>query len=92
MGTLTSADKRSEKKECAIYKTGVTKPGHVTFTLEKGETIVLLKHVPAEVCQNCGHYYLDSETTAKVLQTGQEAVKKGAELEVVNLNLRKVHL
>ena len=62
-------------------------PGHVTVTLEKGATIVLLKQVPAEVCQNCGHYYLDSETTAKVLQTGQEAVKKGAELEVVNLKV-----
>ena len=73
--------------ECAICKTGVTMPGHVTVTLEKGENIVLIKHVPAEVCQNCGHYYLDSDITAKVLQTGQEAVKKGAELEVVNLKV-----
>jgi len=73
--------------ECAICKMGSTSPGHVTVTLEKGETIVIIKQVPAEVCQNCGHYYLDSETTTKVLQTGEEAVKKGAELEVVNLNV-----
>lgn len=30
-----------------------TKYGHVTVTLEKGETIVLLKQVPEEVCENC---------------------------------------
>jgi YgiT-type zinc finger domain-containing protein len=75
------------KIECSICKVGKTEPGHVTVTLEKGETIVLLKHVPAEVCQNCGHYYLDSETTAMVLQMGNEAVKKGAELEVVTLRV-----
>jgi YgiT-type zinc finger domain-containing protein len=73
--------------ECSICKVGFTKPGHVTVTLEKGDTIVLLKHVPAEVCQNCGHYYLDSKTTAKVLKTGQEAVEKGSELEIVNLRV-----
>jgi YgiT-type zinc finger domain-containing protein len=73
--------------ECSICKVGETKPGHVTVTLEKGETIVLLKHVPADVCQNCGHYYLDSETAAKILQTGKEAVSKGAELEIVNLRV-----
>lgn len=73
--------------ECSICKIGETKPGHVTVTLERGPTIVLLKQVPAEVCQNCGHYYLDSETTKKVLEAGQEAVKKGAELEIVNLKV-----
>jgi YgiT-type zinc finger domain-containing protein len=73
--------------ECSICKNGETKSGHVTVTLEKGDTIVLIKNVPADVCQNCGHYYLDSETTAMVLNKGQEAFDKGAELEVVKLNV-----
>jgi YgiT-type zinc finger domain-containing protein len=73
--------------ECSICKLGHTEPGHVTVTLERGNTIVLLKHVPAEVCQNCGHYYLDAGTTKMVMEKGQEAFDKGAELEVVKLNV-----
>jgi YgiT-type zinc finger domain-containing protein len=73
--------------ECSLCKSGNTNPGHVTVTLEKGSTIVLIKDVPAEICENCGHYYLSTEITKIVLETGQEAVKKGAELEVVKLQV-----
>ncbi|SMD46074.1 YgiT-type zinc finger domain-containing protein [Aquiflexum balticum DSM 16537] len=73
--------------ECSICKNGHTKPGKVTVTLERDNTIVLLKDVPAEVCQNCGHYYLDSATTKLVMDKAQEAYDKGAELEVVKLNV-----
>ncbi|MFT7204774.1 MAG: YgiT-type zinc finger domain-containing protein [Algoriphagus sp.] len=73
--------------ECSLCKFGNTNLGHVTVTLEKGSTIVLIKDVPAEICENCGHYYLSTEITKIVLKTGQEAVKKGAELEVVKLQV-----
>ncbi|MCF1750321.1 type II toxin-antitoxin system MqsA family antitoxin [Mariniradius sediminis] len=73
--------------ECSICKNGNTKPGRVTVTLERDHTIVLLKDVPAEVCQNCGHYYLDGPTTKLVLEKANEAHEKGAELEVVKLNV-----
>ncbi|MFC4875033.1 type II toxin-antitoxin system MqsA family antitoxin [Negadavirga shengliensis] len=73
--------------ECTLCKNGSTEKGHVTVTLEKGETIVLIKNVPAEVCTDCGHYYLSSEMTKLVLEKGNEAYKKGAELEVVKLQV-----
>ncbi|WP_236974164.1 type II toxin-antitoxin system MqsA family antitoxin [Membranihabitans maritimus] len=73
--------------ECTLCKNGITEKGHVTVTLEKGETIVLIKNVPAEVCTNCGHYYLSSEMTKLVLKKGNEAYAKGAELEVVKLQV-----
>ena len=57
------------------------------MTLEKGETIILVKDVPAEVCTNCGHYYLSAETSKLVLEKGKEAYSKGAELEVVKLKV-----
>ncbi|MEX2565924.1 MAG: type II toxin-antitoxin system MqsA family antitoxin [Cyclobacteriaceae bacterium] len=73
--------------ECTLCKTGTTEKGHVTVTLEKGETIVLIKKVPAEVCTNCGHYYLSAEMTQLVLEKGKLANEKGAELEVVKLQV-----
>ena len=73
--------------ECTLCKNGTTEKGYVTVTLEKGETIVLIKNVPAEVCGNCGHYYLSSEITQLVLDKGKEAYEKGTELEVVKLQV-----
>lgn len=73
--------------ECALCKVGTTEKGTVTVTLERNGAIVLIKNVPAEVCTNCGHYYLSEETTRAIMQTGNDAIEKGAELEVVKLKV-----
>ena len=73
--------------ECALCKVGTTEKGTVTVTLERNGSIVLIKDVPAEVCTNCGHYYLTEETTRAIMQTGNDAIEKGAELEVVKLKV-----
>ncbi len=73
--------------ECTLCRNGSTEKGNVTVKLEKGETIVLVKNVPADVCTNCGHYYLSSEMTELVLEKGKEAYNKGTELEVVKLQV-----
>lgn len=68
---------------CAICRNGTTRSGTVTLTLQRGETTVILKQVPADVCENCGEYYLSSEVTAQVMQRAESAVKNGAEIEIV---------
>lgn len=73
--------------ECALCKVGTTEKGTVTVTLERNGAIVLIKEVPAEICTNCGHYYLTEETTRAILQTGNDAIANGAELEVVKLKV-----
>ncbi len=73
--------------DCALCKNGHTQAGHATVTLEKGETIIVVKNVPAQVCNNCGHYYLSEEMTNLVLEKGKEAYDKGAEIEVVKLQV-----
>ena len=69
--------------KCVICKHGQTLPGKVTVPLQRGETTVVVKDVPAEVCQNCGEYYLDSQITARLFQTAEQAVKNGAEVEII---------
>jgi len=68
---------------CVICKTGETHPGRVTVTLQRGETIVVLKGVPAEVCDNCGEYYLSESVTGTVLAKAEDAVRNGAEVEIL---------
>jgi len=68
---------------CVICKQGSTNPGHVTVTLQRGTTTVIFKEVPADVCENCGEYYLSEEITEKLLKRAEEAVSKGAEVEIL---------
>ncbi|MBU2755207.1 type II toxin-antitoxin system MqsA family antitoxin [Acidithiobacillus sp. CV18-2] len=69
--------------KCVICKHGDTAPGIVTVTLQRDETVIVVKDVPAEVCDQCGEYYLDEATTAKVLALGEDAVRHRAEVEVL---------
>jgi hypothetical protein len=52
-------------------------------TLQRGETTVILKGVPAEICENCGEYYLSDDMTRQVLERAEAAVKSGAEVEIL---------
>lgn len=69
--------------KCVICRHGETKAGEVTVMLQRGETTVVIKAVPADVCENCGEYYLSDEITEKVLELAEEAVRKGAEVEIL---------
>jgi YgiT-type zinc finger domain-containing protein len=67
---------------CTICKHGETAPGFVTVTLQRGDTTVVLKGVPADVCDNCGEYYLDENVASQVYAMAERAVKSGAEVEI----------
>ena len=69
--------------ECVICKYGTTRSSFVTVTLERDNYIMILKQVPADICQNCGEYYLSESVTAEVLQKAEDAVNKGAEVEII---------
>ncbi|MBC8042087.1 MAG: type II toxin-antitoxin system MqsA family antitoxin [Rhizobacter sp.] len=68
---------------CVICKTGETAAGVVTVMLEREGRIAVFRNVPAEVCQNCGEYYLSSEVTSRLLAAAEDAGRRGAEVEVV---------
>ena len=68
---------------CVICQHGETKPGLVTVTLEREECIIVLKKVPAEICDNCGEYYLSDTVTEQVLEKAESAINNGAELEII---------
>ncbi|WP_027371179.1 type II toxin-antitoxin system MqsA family antitoxin [Desulfovermiculus halophilus] len=68
---------------CVICKTGQISAGTATITLQRDETTVVIKNVPADVCDNCGEYYLSEEMTERVMELGESAVKKGVEVEIL---------
>jgi YgiT-type zinc finger domain-containing protein len=69
--------------KCVLCKHGDTRQGEVTVTLQRGGTTVILKGVPAEVCENCGEYYLSEKITEQILDRAEQAVRSGAEVEIL---------
>jgi YgiT-type zinc finger domain-containing protein len=67
---------------CAICKTGETYPGTATVTLEPDKTTVVIKDVPARVCKNCGDEYVEETVTARLVETAEEAVQAGVQVDV----------
>jgi YgiT-type zinc finger domain-containing protein len=69
--------------QCVICKTGEVTNGKTTVTLQRGETTVVIKDVPAQVCSQCGEYYLSEEMAGEVMAMAEAAVSKGAEVEIL---------
>lgn len=65
---------------CLLCKHGQTRPGHATVTLQRDQTVVVFKEVPADVCDNCGEYYLGEAVTRELLERAETAVAGGAEV------------
>jgi len=68
---------------CAIRKNGETGDGSFMAAQERQGAAVIIKDVPAAVCDNCGEYYLSEEVAAHVLELAETAAHNGAELEVL---------
>jgi len=69
--------------KCVICKQGQAQEGKATVTLERGPTTVVIKDVPAEVCENCGEFYLSESVTQRIEQLAEQAVQHGAVLEIL---------
>ncbi len=67
---------------CVICKRGETRPGRATVTLERGATTLVVKGVPAGVCDTCGEEYVDDATAARLLVAAEEAARAGVQVDV----------
>lgn len=68
---------------CVICKATRVRTGVTTVTLERGATIVIIKEVPAEICDSCGEYYLSQNVTERVMSHAEGAAARNAEVEII---------
>jgi hypothetical protein len=52
-------------------------------TLQRGDATVIIKGVPADVCGNCGEYYLSETVSGEILERAEHALERGAEVEIL---------
>ena len=68
--------------KCAICGNGELLPGATTATFNRGTTTVVIKAVPANVCNECGEAYFDESISERLLQIVDAAARAGVEVEV----------
>ena len=68
--------------KCVVCKKGETAKGKVTVTLERGDMTLVIKKVPADICENCGEEYVDETVTTKLLNTAEEAARMGIHVDI----------
>ncbi|WP_397548006.1 type II toxin-antitoxin system MqsA family antitoxin [Rhodothermus marinus] len=72
--------------KCVICKTGQTQSGKTTVTLEQNGAVLVVREVPAEVCQNCGEVYLPEEVARALARLAAQTLKKGVVVDVREFN------
>jgi YgiT-type zinc finger domain-containing protein len=70
---------------CVICKNGETEPGTTTSTLERDSTIILVRGIPAKVCNNCGEAYIDSQTLVRLHNMSPEDSERDEDVDVIVL-------
>jgi YgiT-type zinc finger domain-containing protein len=68
--------------KCVICRHGETKAGNVTVTLTREQLILVVRGVPAQVCDNCGEEYVDEHVTTQLLKVAEEAAQAGVQVDV----------
>jgi YgiT-type zinc finger domain-containing protein len=68
--------------KCVVCKLGDTHAGHTTVTLEREGAALVVRKVPAQVCENCGEAYVTAEVTRSLLQSAREALRAGVEVDI----------
>ncbi len=76
--------------KCVICKQGETHPGLTVVTLQRDDRTLVIKGVPAEICENCGEYYLSDEIARRVYQQAEQSLEHGAEVEIGRFALDEV--
>lgn len=60
-------------------------PGRTTFSADLGTGLVVVRNVPATVCDQCGAEWIDDATAARLENMTSDARRRGAQIEVMSL-------
>ena len=67
---------------CVICKLGETIPETTTITLERDGFTLVVRNVPAQVCDDCGEAYVSETDTARILTVAGQMAETGVSFDV----------
>jgi len=69
--------------KCVICKTGELGPGRTNVTHERDTHVVVIKDVPAEICDACGEAYFDGDVAQAVYDLAESSLASGRDYSVL---------
>ena len=67
---------------CVVCKHGETRPGTTRIAVERGPTVLVVRGVPAQVCDNCGEAYVNADAVDRLQHMLAVAAEDGVQVEV----------
>ena len=72
---------------CVICKQGETRRGATSASLQRGGAILVVRNVPAEICENCGEVYLDEQVAQELLSQAELCLAAGVLVSVKDFGM-----
>ncbi|MGI5077075.1 type II toxin-antitoxin system MqsA family antitoxin [Treponema maltophilum] len=69
--------------KCQICKFGKTKNGYTQVVLTRKNATLIFRNVPAQICDDCGEYYLDKETATEIYTRAEACFSSGQEVAII---------
>ena len=70
-------------KNCTFCK-GTTKDGFSTFTVDLENCVIVIRNVPAQICEQCGETYYSTEVMQQLFRIAQDVRHNMTEIIIVN--------
>lgn len=70
--------------KCPLCRNGELGSGTADATMSHQGVTVVVRGVPADVCDNCGEEYFDADVTQRLLDIVREAAAAGVVVDVRN--------
>jgi YgiT-type zinc finger domain-containing protein len=74
--------KTTEGNRCPVCG-GEKRNGETTYSVDLGESVIVVRNVPARICGMCGEEWIDDGTARKLENVVEAARKSGSQVEIV---------
>lgn len=64
---------------------GQKQPGRTTFTADLGENLVVIRNVPAKICEQCGEEWIADDVFQQIERVVENAKREHRQFEVLSL-------
>ncbi|CAN5815635.1 hypothetical protein BH24ACT15_BH24ACT15_07610 [soil metagenome] len=68
--------------KCPLCRSGDLERGTAHKVLTRGDTTLVVKDVPAQICDTCGERFFDAQITQELLDLTRAAVAAGVVVDV----------
>jgi len=57
--------------------------GETTYSVDLGESVIVVRNVPARICEVCGEEWIEDGTARELENVVETARKSGSQVEIV---------